>query len=105
MESPAGNRPRPHHRLQRRRETTVTTGVDSSWARVLDGEENVLCYARDGYDRGENNLVHELAHNIKLQGLQTLDATFGGRVKTAFDVAHAQGKYQGLYAGKNPEEY
>jgi Ricin-type beta-trefoil lectin domain-like len=72
---------------------------------VSDGEENVLCYARDPYDRGENNLVHELAHNIKVQGLQTLDATFEGRVKTAFDAARAQGKYQGLYAGRSPEEY
>jgi hypothetical protein len=72
---------------------------------VSDGEENILCYARDPYDRGENNLVHELAHNIKMQGLQTLDATFEGKVKTAFDAAHAQGKYQGLYAGRSPEEY
>jgi hypothetical protein len=72
---------------------------------VSVGEENVLCYARDPYDRGENNLVHELAHNIKAQGLQTLDATFEGRVKAAFDAARAQGKYQGLYAGKSPEEY
>jgi hypothetical protein len=72
---------------------------------ISDGEENVLCYARDPYDRGESNLVHELAHNIKIQGLQTLDATFEGRVKAAFDIARAQGKYQGRYAGKNPEEY
>jgi len=72
---------------------------------VSDGEENVLCYARDHYDRGENNLVHELAHNIKTHGLQALDATLEGRVKTAFDVARAHGKYQGLYAGRSPEEY
>jgi hypothetical protein len=72
---------------------------------VSDGEENVLCYARDGYIRGENILVHVLAHNIKSQGLQTLDATFEARVKNAFDVALAHGKYQADYARTSPEEY
>jgi hypothetical protein len=72
---------------------------------VSDGEENLMCYERDGFDRGENNLVHELAHNIKTIGLQALDAGFEATVKAAFDAAKASGKYAGHYAGTTPEEY
>ncbi len=67
-------------------------------------EENVLCYEHDRW-RGENILVHELAHTIKTSGLERVDASFGARVKAAFDAAIAHGEYRGLYAGTNPEEY
>jgi hypothetical protein len=67
-------------------------------------EENILCYERDGW-YGENILVHEFGHALKGTGFQSLDPTFEGRVQAAFDAAKAAGKYVGLYAGTNPEEY
>jgi hypothetical protein len=72
---------------------------------VSDGEENVLCYERDGYAHASNNLVHELAHNIKTHGLEVLDHDFFDRVEASFDAAIAAGKYRHLYAGTSPEEY
>jgi hypothetical protein len=67
-------------------------------------EENILCYERDGW-RGENILIHEFGHGLKIAGFQSVDPTFEGRVKDAYDAAIAAGKYSGLYAGTNPEEY
>ncbi len=67
-------------------------------------EENILCYERDGW-HGENILVHEFGHALKISGFQAIDATFEARVKSAFDAAIAAGKYAGLYASSNPEEY
>ncbi len=67
-------------------------------------EENILCYERDGA-RGENILVHEFGHALEIAGFEVVDPTFQQRVKDAFDAAIAAGKYQGLYASTNPEEY
>jgi hypothetical protein len=67
-------------------------------------EENVLCFEKDGW-RGENILVHELAHQLKLAGLAAADPSFNGRVQAAFDHARAAGLYANRYAGTNAEEY
>jgi hypothetical protein len=67
-------------------------------------EENILCYEKDGW-RGENILVHELAHQVKLTGLAAVDPTFDGRVKAAYDRAMAAGTYGSHYAATNPDEY
>jgi hypothetical protein len=67
-------------------------------------EENILCYERDGW-HGENILVHEFGHALKLAGFQSLEPDFAGRVQAAYDAAIAAGKYAGLYAATNPEEY
>src|SRR5262245_20196432 len=68
------------------------------------GEENLLCYATDRY-RGENILVHEFGHTIKLLGIQGMEPTFRIRVQHAYDRAKIAGLGASTYAMSNPEEY
>ena len=68
------------------------------------GEENLLGYAGDPYST-ENILIHELAHNIHLRGLQNVDPTFDGRLKEAYRKAMDAGLWKGKYASVNHHEY
>ena len=68
------------------------------------GEENLLGYEGDPY-RAENILIHELAHNIHLRGMNNVDPTFDSRVKAAFDAAMSDGLWKGKYASVNHHEY
>lgn len=67
-------------------------------------EENILCYEQDRW-HGESILVHEFAHTIKNMGLDLVVPGFRDRVAAAFAAAIAAGKYRGLYASTNPDEY
>lgn len=68
------------------------------------GEENLLGYSGDPYST-ENILIHELAHNIHLRGLQNVDPTFDGRLKKAYRQAMDEGLWKGKYASVNHHEY
>lgn len=68
------------------------------------GEENLLAYEGDPY-RAENILIHELAHNIHLRGMNNVDPTFDSRVKAAYDAAMRGGLWSGKYASVNHHEY
>lgn len=68
------------------------------------GEENLLSYPGDPY-RSENILIHEFSHAIHLVGLKTVDPSFDGRLKEAFDSARKEGLWKNTYAITNREEY
>ena len=63
---------------------------------VLFCQESDYCYSF---------LIHEFAHTIHIFGLDTIDPTFDGRLKIAYDVAMAKGLWKGTYAASNKEEY
>lgn len=67
-------------------------------------EENLLAYEGDPYST-ECIFIHEFAHNIHLRGLANVDASFGHRVKSAFDAAMKAGLWKGKYASVNHHEY
>ena len=66
-------------------------------------EENALCYEVDG-NRGESLVVHEMGHTI-MNGLALARPAQFARIRPAYDAAIAAGKYKGLYAGTNVDEY
>ena len=68
------------------------------------GEENLLAYPGDPYST-ENILIHELAHNIHLRGMNNIDPTFDRRLKKAYEAAVRTGLWRGKYAGTNHHEY
>ncbi len=68
------------------------------------GEENLLCYPGDPYEK-ENILIHEFAHNIHLRGMVNVDPTFDDRLKATYDKAMAAGLWAGKYAATNHHEY
>jgi alpha-glucosidase len=67
-------------------------------------EENLLCYDTDRY-WGENILVHEFSHTIKVLGIQTMDPSFGTKVQQAYDHAKSTGLWASTYSMSNAEEY
>jgi hypothetical protein len=67
-------------------------------------EENLLAYPGDPYS-AENILIHELAHNIHLRGMNNVDPTFDSRVEAAYDAAKSVGLWRGKYAAVNHHEY
>ncbi len=71
---------------------------------VSGGEENLLNFPRDPYP-GENIFLHEFAHAIHGTGLNTVDPTFDGRLKAAFEAASARGLWKDTYAATNRHEY
>ena len=71
---------------------------------VSCGEENLLCYPGDPYST-ENILVHEFAHVIHQQGLNTLDPDFDKKLRAIYKQAMDQGLWKGKYAGTNHSEY
>ena len=68
------------------------------------GEENLLCYLGDPYST-ENILIHELAHNIHLRGMNNVDSTFDTRLKVTYDAAMKAGLWKGKYPSVNHHEY
>ena len=68
------------------------------------GEENLLAYPGDPYST-ENILIHELAHNIHLRGMNNIDRTFDARLRRAYESAMRQGLWSGKYASVNHHEY
>jgi len=68
------------------------------------GEENLLNYPGDPYE-GANQLFHEFAHSIHLDGLNTVDLDFDKRLQAAFEAAIARGLWKGTYASTNRLEY
>lgn len=67
-------------------------------------EENLLGFDGDPY-HAECILIHELAHNIHLRGLQNVDPTFDKRLKAAYRKAMDEGLWKGKYASVNHHEY
>ena len=67
-------------------------------------EENLLAYEGDPYST-ENILIHELAHNIHLRGMNNVDPTFDRRVEEAYEAAMKSGLWAGKYASVNHHEY
>ncbi|MEZ5944831.1 MAG: hypothetical protein R3C18_25880 [Planctomycetaceae bacterium] len=67
-------------------------------------EENLLGYPGDPYS-AECILIHELAHNIHLRGMNNVDPTFDVRLKAAYDAAMQEGLWKGKYASVNHHEY
>ena len=70
---------------------------------VSDAEESLLHYPKGGgsYDAP----IHEFAHTIHLNGLNTIDPTFDSRLKIAYDAAMEEGLWQGTYASSDRREY
>ena len=68
------------------------------------GEENLLGYEGDPYST-ECILIHELAHNIHLRGLQNVDPTFDPRLRATYRKAMDAGLWKGKYASVNHHEY
>ncbi|MFO0624612.1 MAG: hypothetical protein U0325_03275 [Polyangiales bacterium] len=67
-------------------------------------EENLRCEPTDRY-RGENILVHELAHGIYALGVVFVIPDFPARLERAFAAAQAAGRWTNTYAGSNLDEY
>jgi hypothetical protein len=68
------------------------------------GEENLLNLKGDRY-RQENILIHEFNHAIHQQGLRSVDPTFNGRLRKAYENAKSKGLWKGTYVETNPAEY
>lgn len=71
---------------------------------VSGAEENLLCAPGDPYST-ENILIHEFAHAVHEMGLNTVDPTFDGRLKAAYESAMKAGLWKGKYAATNRMEY
>ena len=71
---------------------------------VSCAEENLLCFPGDPYGT-ENILIHEFAHIVHGSGLASLDSSFDGRLRAAFDAGRAADLWTGTYAATDREEY
>ena len=80
------------------------TGGSDSDPYCSCGEENLLGYDGDPYST-ECILIHEIAHNIHLRGLQNVDPTFDKRLKECYRKAMDAGLWKGKYASVNHHEY
>ena len=67
-------------------------------------EENILAYQIDKY-HAEDILIHEFSHAIHLIGIIQVEPDINYRLQALLDAAHAEGKYEGTYAGTCIEEY
>jgi alpha-glucosidase len=67
-------------------------------------EENLLCYSNDQWI-GQNVLVHEFAHTIKILGLDLIDPTFHAEVQRAYQQALDADLWPETYVSSNIEEY
>jgi hypothetical protein len=85
---------------------TRSRGLGATVARPATScaEENLLCDATDRY-RGENILVHELAHGIFHLGVTFAIPDFPARLEQAFRASQAAGRWAGTYAATNVDEY
>jgi len=81
-------------------------GLGATEARpaVSCGEENLLGYPGDPYST-ENILIHEFGHVIHERGMNVVDPTFDGRLRSTYEAAKRQGLWKGTYAGSNHTEY
>ena len=70
---------------------------------VSSSEENLLHYPQGG--GSYNVLIHEFAHSIHLNGLNTIDPTFDNQLKIVYDAAMEKGLWQGTYASSDRREY
>lgn len=68
------------------------------------GEENLLNYPGDPYWT-ENTLIHEFAHSLHNQGLNTFDPSFDDRLRIMYDTAIKEGLWQGTFASTDHWEY
>ncbi len=71
---------------------------------VSVGEENLLGLQGDPY-AAESIMIHEFAHVIHQQGMNTLEPDFQKRLEQCFNRAVLKGLWKGKYAGTNPAEY
>lgn len=71
---------------------------------VSCAEENLLAYPGDPYPT-ENIGIHEFAHAIHEMGMSSIDPTFDGRLRAAYQSATNRGLWHGTYAGSNYHEY
>lgn len=85
---------------------TRARGLGGTVARPVTScaEENLRCDPDDRY-RGENILVHELAHGMFNLGVSFAVPDFPARLRAAFDAARAAGRWANTYAGSNLDEY
>ena len=87
---------------------TRSRGLGATTARpaTSGAEENLLCYANDVY-RGENTLVHELAHTLFEFGVASLPGGSGYQIRLdqAFADALSDGRWINTYAATNSKEY
>ena len=79
-------------------------GATAERPAVSGAEENLLCAPGDPY-AAENILIHEFAHAVHEMGMNTVDPSFDGRLKAAYESAMAAGLWQGKYAATNRMEY
>ena len=68
------------------------------------GEENVLALSTDRYN-GEDILIHEFAHAIKMLGIIFIDRDFNDKLKSCYQNAITQGLWKDTYAISSEEEY
>ena len=55
---------------------------------------------------GKSSLpIHNFGHLLQDWGLNGIDPTLDNRVRALYDMAKAEGLYQGYYAGSDPAEY
>ena len=54
---------------------------------------------------GTSSMLHNFGHLLQDWGLNGVDLAFNNRVITLFDMAKAEGLYQGRYAGSDQVEY
>jgi hypothetical protein len=71
---------------------------------TLIGEEGLLGYPRDPYE-GDNIFLHKLAHSIHLLGMSSVDLSYDGRLRLAYNAAMAAGLWRDSYAVVNHGEY
>jgi hypothetical protein len=81
-------------------------GLGATLARPASScaEENLLNLPGDRYAR-ESIAIHEFAHTIHVLGLNSIDASFDRRLRTAFQHARDKGLWLNTYAGSNYAEY
>ncbi len=79
-------------------------GATPSALAVSAAEENLLSFPGDPYPR-EIIAIHEFGHAIHEMAMNTLDPTFDGRLKLAYEKAIGAGLWKGTYAAVNRQEY
>jgi len=104
----------PEHKYLANRDTSDIVLNWNCRARGLGGElelplstcaeENILAYQIDKY-HAEDIMIHEFSHSIHLIGMIQVHPEINDVLQDLLDKAHAEGKYQGTYAGTCIEEY
>jgi hypothetical protein len=79
-------------------------GATTDRPAVSCAEENLLNYPVDRYST-ENILVHEFAHTIADLGLSSIDKSFEGALRAAYQSSLQSGLWKNTYAATNFQEY